>query len=80
MYWMDVILGRSTIEVVDRFRPSSITVRVWLTNFFFPPFLGIFSFGYVVEGADFLSDIKEGDVIVSAKVTEGLENLVQPKN
>jgi len=36
-------------------------------------------FGYVVEGADFLRDAKEGDVIVSAKVTEGLENLVQPK-
>lgn len=36
-------------------------------------------FGYVVEGADFLSDAKEGDIIVSAKVTEGLENLVLPK-
>ena len=36
-------------------------------------------FGYVVEGADFLRDIKEGDIIASAKVTEGKENLVQPK-
>lgn len=36
-------------------------------------------FGYVVEGADFLSDVKEGDVIASAKVTSGLENLKQPK-
>lgn len=36
-------------------------------------------FGYVVDGADFLSDIREGDVIVSAKVTDGLEYLVQPK-
>jgi len=35
-------------------------------------------FGYVVEGSDFLQDIKEGDVIVSAKVTEGLENLKDP--
>jgi hypothetical protein len=42
-------------------------------------FLKIFSFGFVVEGADFLSDMKEGDVIVSAKVTEGLEYLLQPK-
>ena len=33
------------------------------------------SFGYTVEGADFLKDIKEGDVIKSAKVTKGLENL-----
>lgn len=32
-------------------------------------------FGYVVEGADFLRDVKEGDVIVSAKVTDG-ENLL----
>jgi peptidylprolyl isomerase len=36
-------------------------------------------FGYVVEGADFLSSIKEGDIIMSAKVSKGSENLVQPK-
>jgi cyclophilin family peptidyl-prolyl cis-trans isomerase len=35
-------------------------------------------FGYVVDGADFLSVIKEGDIIVSAKVTEGLEKLKPP--
>jgi hypothetical protein len=27
-----------------------------------------------VEGSDFLSAIKEGDIITSAKVTEGLDN------
>jgi cyclophilin family peptidyl-prolyl cis-trans isomerase len=37
------------------------------------------SFGYVVEGADFLRDIKEDDIIVSAKVTDGLDKLVLPK-
>ena len=31
-------------------------------------------FGYVVEGADLLGDIKEGDIISSCKVTSGLEN------
>ena len=36
-------------------------------------------FGYTIEGARFLSDIKEGDVIVSAKVVEGAENLKPPK-
>lgn len=36
-------------------------------------------FGYVVEGADFLRDVKEGDVIVSAKVTDGADKLVLPK-
>ncbi len=36
------------------------------------------SFGYVVEGADFLQAVKEGDVIVSAKVTDGLQYLKQP--
>jgi len=36
-------------------------------------------FGYTVEGARFLSDLKEGDLIESAKVVEGLENLVLPK-
>jgi len=32
-------------------------------------------FGYVVEGADFLQDVKEGDIIVYAKVTDGLQYL-----
>jgi peptidylprolyl isomerase len=36
-------------------------------------------FGYVIEGSDFLQDVKEGDVIVSAKVTEGLEYLKAPQ-
>jgi peptidylprolyl isomerase len=44
-----------------------------------PPPLRYPCFGYVVEGADFLRDVKEGDIIVSAKVTEGAEKLVQPK-
>jgi len=35
-------------------------------------------FGYTVDGARLLSDVKEGDVIVSAKVTAGLDKLVQP--
>lgn len=35
-------------------------------------------FGYTVDGARLLSDVKEGDVIVSAKVTSGLENLQRP--
>jgi cyclophilin family peptidyl-prolyl cis-trans isomerase len=36
-------------------------------------------FGYTTDGARYLSDVKEGDVIVSAKVTEGAENLQNPK-
>lgn len=36
-------------------------------------------FGYVVEGNEFLEKMEEGDIIVSAKVTKGIENLVQPK-
>ena len=36
-------------------------------------------FGYVVEGADFLRDVKEGDIIVSANVTDGAVKLVLPK-
>ena len=35
-------------------------------------------FGYTIDGARLLSDVKEGDVIVSAKVTQGIENLVKP--
>jgi peptidylprolyl isomerase len=37
-------------------------------------------FGYVVEGNDLLMDIKEGDIITSAKVTKGLEFLKLPKD
>lgn len=40
----------------------------------------LFSFGYVVEGSDLLADIKEGDTIVSAKVTDGLNLLKQPRD
>jgi len=36
-------------------------------------------FGYVIEGSDFLQDVREGDIIVSAKVTEGLEYLKDPQ-
>jgi len=32
-------------------------------------------FGYTVEGARLLADVKEGDVIVSAKVVDGLDRL-----
>ena len=36
-------------------------------------------FGYTIEGARFFSDLKEGDIIQSAKVVQGLDNLVPPK-
>jgi len=35
-------------------------------------------FGYVVKGAEFLRDTKEGDTIVSAKVTDGIGRLKLP--
>lgn len=35
-------------------------------------------FGYVVEGNEVLEKLKQGDVIESAKVIDGAENLVQP--
>jgi cyclophilin family peptidyl-prolyl cis-trans isomerase len=57
---------------------SNTHIVVITTNYF--QFLLLHSFGYVVEGSDFLQDIKEGDVIVSAEVTDGLEYLVQPKD
>ncbi|HEY9666256.1 MAG TPA: peptidylprolyl isomerase [Coleofasciculaceae cyanobacterium] len=36
-------------------------------------------FGYVVEGKDVLEELKEGDVIESAKVVKGAENLIEPQ-
>jgi len=36
-------------------------------------------FGYTTEGADFLKDVKEGDIITKATVVSGKENLVMPK-
>lgn len=35
-------------------------------------------FGYIVEGADFLRDTSEGDIITSAKVIDGKDLLVLP--
>ena len=32
-------------------------------------------FGYVTKGAEFLKDIKQGDIISEAKVVSGGENL-----
>jgi peptidylprolyl isomerase len=36
-------------------------------------------FGYVTENKDILREIKQGDKIISAKVVQGLENLVEPQ-
>ena len=36
-------------------------------------------FGYVTEGKEVLENLTQGDAIASAKVIQGLENLVQPK-
>lgn len=36
------------------------------------------SFGYIVEGTEFLRQLKESDMIVSAKVLDGMDNLVRP--
>lgn len=35
-------------------------------------------FGYLTEGQEVLDELKAGDKILSAKVTQGLENLVEP--
>ncbi|MEO1560187.1 MAG: peptidylprolyl isomerase, partial [Cyanobacteria bacterium J06632_19] len=37
-------------------------------------------FGYVTAGKEILEKIKEGDKIESAKVIQGIENLVEPQN
>ena len=36
-------------------------------------------FGYLVEGKEVLEKLKEGDVIESAKVVKGVDNLVEPQ-
>ncbi|MGB3510513.1 MAG: peptidylprolyl isomerase [Microcoleaceae cyanobacterium] len=36
-------------------------------------------FGYLVDGKDVLQKLGQGDEIISAKVVEGLENLVEPE-
>merc|ERR1712129_523531 len=33
------------------------------------------TFGYTIQGAEFLRQVQEGDQIIEAKVVEGLENL-----
>jgi peptidylprolyl isomerase len=34
-------------------------------------------FGYTLDGAELLKGVKEGDVVESAKVVKGIENLVR---
>jgi peptidylprolyl isomerase len=36
-------------------------------------------FGYLVDGKEVLEKLKEGDVIQSAEVVQGAENLVEPQ-
>lgn len=36
-------------------------------------------FGYAVDGAELLKDVKAGDVITSTKIIKGLDKLVIPK-
>lgn len=36
-------------------------------------------FGYTTEGADFLKDVREGDIISKATVVSGKDNLIMPK-
>lgn len=36
-------------------------------------------FGYTTEGADFLKDVREGDIISKATIVSGKENLIMPK-
>ncbi len=35
-------------------------------------------FGYLVEGKEILDKLKAGDIIESAQVIQGIENLVEP--
>jgi len=37
------------------------------------------SFGYTLKGAEYLRQVQEGDVIVEAKVVDGLDKLIRPK-
>lgn len=67
---------RSSVLIQDLICMGGLTILSSLT---ISLSLSVFnSFGYVVKGADFLSDIKEGDVITSAKVTQGAQNLKLP--
>ena len=75
MSWMDGIHGKQMMRDMVAWFKSFAGFLTLVPC----PWFDFQSFGYVIEGADFLGDLKEGDVIVSAKVTKGLEYLVQPK-
>merc|ERR1719401_2722323 len=36
------------------------------------------TFGYTIEGQDFLRQVKEGDIITSVKILDGLDKLKMP--
>ncbi|NEQ32216.1 MAG: peptidylprolyl isomerase [Leptolyngbya sp. SIO4C5] len=89
-YMDDPVLPFSAFGTLGMARPSN-DVNGGSSQFFFflfepeltPAGLNLLDgrytvFGYVVENKELLDDLGEGDRIVSAKVIEGLDNLVMP--
>ncbi|WP_346289184.1 peptidylprolyl isomerase [Sphaerothrix gracilis] len=89
-YMDDPVLPFSAFGTLGMARPSN-DVNGGSSQFFFflfepeltPAGLNLLDgrytvFGYVVENKELLDDLGEGDRIVSAKVIEGLDNLVTP--
>lgn len=80
MFWVLLFTQRRSLDILSG---VAAIMMVALYSFRFPYRFSLqlvsYSFGYVVEGADFLQDMKEGDIIKSAKVTSGLDLLKAPK-
>lgn len=90
-YLEDPVLPFSAYGVMGMARPES-DVNGGSSQFFFflfepeltPAGLNLLDgrytvFGCVVEGKDVLEELGQGDRIISAEVTEGVENLIEPQ-
>jgi peptidylprolyl isomerase len=91
IYLPDLALPFNAYGAVALARPSSDANGGSSQFFFFkfdneltPPGFNLMDgrytvFGYVVEGKEVLDELTDKDKIISAKVTNGLDNLVQPQ-
>jgi len=71
---------RSAVAMARSQLPDSASAQFYVALADLPFLDGSYAvFGYVIEGMDIINDIEQGDVVESATVVSGIENLQQPE-
>ncbi|MGF1458546.1 MAG: peptidylprolyl isomerase [Leptolyngbyaceae cyanobacterium] len=72
--------SRGAVAMARSQLPDSASAQFYIALADLPFLDGSYAvFGYVTQGMELVSDIEQGDVIESATVTSGLDNLQQPE-